>query len=137
MSFSTRLSVRFGDTDPAGFVYYPVIFHYLHVAMEEFFALACGTTYAQLIEHERIGFPVVKSDAEFSAPLLYGDEVEIEVHVSRTGDSSATFEYSVRRANDTRVAARVTQVHVAMNLDSRRAVSIPSNLRDAFLRSAS
>ncbi|MCA1633568.1 MAG: hypothetical protein LC802_07595 [Acidobacteria bacterium] len=35
MSFSTRITVRFGDTDPAGLVYYPNIFHYFHIALEE------------------------------------------------------------------------------------------------------
>jgi len=38
MSFSTRITVRFGDTDPAGLVYYRNIFHYFHIALEEFFA---------------------------------------------------------------------------------------------------
>lgn len=38
MPFSTRITVRFGDADPAGLVYYPVLFHYCHAAMEEFFA---------------------------------------------------------------------------------------------------
>lgn len=136
MSFSTRLSVRFGDTDPAGFVYYPVIFHYLHVAMEEFFAACCGTTYERLMRESRIGFPTVKSDAEFFAPLVYGDEVKIEVRVLRTGRSSVTFEYTMRRKNDGAIAARASQVHVAMNLDSRRATPIPDELRAAFARNA-
>ncbi|MBC7911107.1 MAG: acyl-CoA thioesterase, partial [Pyrinomonadaceae bacterium] len=45
MPFSTRIRVRFGDADPAGLVYYPVIFHYFHIALEEFFAACCGITY--------------------------------------------------------------------------------------------
>jgi 4-hydroxybenzoyl-CoA thioesterase len=133
MPFSTRIVVRFGDCDPAGLVYYPVIFHYFHVAMEEFFAARCGTTYERLMREERIGFPTVNVQSEFLAPMSYGDEIEIEVAVARVGESSVAFEYAARRATDATVCARSTQVHVAMNLDARRPVSIPDALRRALV----
>jgi 4-hydroxybenzoyl-CoA thioesterase len=136
MAFSTRIPVRFGDADPAGLVYYPVIFHYLHVAMEEFFAARCGVSYRRLMNDERIGFPTVNVRAEFFAPLVYGDEAEVEVFVSRVGRSSATFEYSIRRASDRVLCARATHIQVAMNLDTRRAMTIPDPYRRAFADSA-
>ncbi len=136
MPFSTRIIVRFGDTDPAGLVYYPNLFHYFHVAMEEFFAARCGISYDVLMRDERIGFPTVNAQAEFIVPLVYGDEVDAEVFVSRMGRSSATFEYLLKRAGDGVLCARATQVHVAMNLDERRATPIPENLRRAFSASA-
>ena len=135
MPFKTRIVVRFGDTDPAGLVYYPRLFHYLHVAMEEFFAARCGTSYQQLIADERLGFPTVSAQAEFVAPLVYGDEAEVEVFVSRVGKSSATFEYSVRRVADGAVCVRAKLVQVSMNLDERRAVPVPEKYREAFARS--
>ena len=135
MSFSILIPVRFGDADPAGLVYYPVILHYLHVAMEEFFAARCGITYARLMQDERIGFPTVNVQAEFFVPLVYGDEALVELFISRVGRSSATFEYTVRRASDGTLCARSTQVQVAMNLDTRRAVPVPDHYRDAFARS--
>ena len=70
MSFSTRIVVRFGETDPAGLVYYPRLFHYCHVAFEEFFAARTGRTYAELLARERLGFPTVNAQAEFFAPLV-------------------------------------------------------------------
>lgn len=136
MPFSTRIRVRFGDTDPAGLVYYPNLFHYFHVAMEEFFAARCGVEYARLMEDEGIGFPTVNVQAEFLLPLIYGDEVEVEVFVSRVGSSSATFEYRLKRASDGALCARAAQVHVSMNLIERRAVPISENLRQAFTASA-
>ena len=135
--FSTFITVRFGDADPAGLVYYPRIFHYLHIAMEEFFAARCGLSYERLMKDERIGFPTVNVRAEFFVPLVYGDEAEIEVYVSQTGKSSATFEYQVRRRSDGVLCARATQIHVAMNLDERRAVSIPEKYHRAFAASIS
>ena len=135
MPFSTRLPVRFGDADPAGLVYYPVLFHYCHIAMEEFFAARCGVAYAHLVAEERLGFPTVNVRAEFFAPLVYGDEVEAAVWVSRVGKSSATFEYRLRRASDGRLCARAALVQVATTLDALRPVAIPGGLRRAFEQS--
>jgi 4-hydroxybenzoyl-CoA thioesterase len=135
MPFSTLIKVRFGDADPAGLVYYPSIFHYYHIALEEFFAARCGISYAKLMADERVGFPTVNVQAEFFAPLVYGDEVLVEVFISKVGQSSAVFEYSARRASDGVLCARSTQVHVAMNLDQRRAIAIPDEYRRAFARS--
>ena len=132
MPFSARITVRFGDADPAGLVYYPVLFHYFHVAMEEFFAARCGATYARLVAEERVGFPTVNVRAEFFAPVVYGDELDVEVAVARVGRSSVTFVYSASRAADGRLCARSEQVQAAMNLDTRRAVPVPEGLRRAF-----
>jgi 4-hydroxybenzoyl-CoA thioesterase len=136
MPFSTRIPVRFGDTDPAGFVYYPNLLHYFHVAMEEFFAARCGISYQRLMAEERTGFPTVKVEAEFFVPLMYGDEALVEVIVHAVGRSSATFDYSIRRAGDHVLCARGRLVHVAMNLDERCAVTISDDLRRAFGQSA-
>jgi 4-hydroxybenzoyl-CoA thioesterase len=132
MPYSARITVRFGDADPAGLVYYPVIFHYFHAAMEEYFAARCGTTYARLMAEGRLGFPTVRVEAEFFAPIFYGDEVDVEVSVARVGTSSVTFEYAARRASDATLCARSRQVQAAMNLDTRRAVPVPEGLRRAF-----
>ena len=134
--FSTRITIRFADVDAAGLVYYPVLFHYCHVAMEEFFAARCGTSYHALMRDERIGFPTVNARAEFFVPLVYGDEVDVEVSVSRTGRSSATFEYRLRRASDGVLCASATLIQAAMNLDARRAVVVPERLRQLFAASA-
>ena len=136
MTFSTRIPVRFGECDPAGLVYYPVLFHYCHVAMEEFFAARCGLPYARLVAERRLGFPTVNVSAEFYAPFVYGDEAEMEVWVSAVGRTSVTFEYRLRRAADQKLCATATLVQVSMNLDERRAVPIPKELRKAFEQSA-
>jgi 4-hydroxybenzoyl-CoA thioesterase len=136
MPFSTNITVRFGDCDPAGLVYYPALFHYCHAAMEEFFAARCGTSYGHLIAAERLGFPTVNARAEFFAPLVYGDEASVEVWASAVGRASVTFEYRLRRVSDQTLCASATHVQVSMDLDARRAVPLPADLRRAFEQSA-
>jgi 4-hydroxybenzoyl-CoA thioesterase len=136
MPFSTLINVRFGDCDPAGLVYYPVLFHYCHAAMEEFFAARCGTSYSRLMAERRLGFPTVNVRAEFFAPFVYGDEALVEVWASAVGRASVTFEYRLRRASDRALCATATHVQVSMNLDERRAAPLPEDLRRAFEESA-
>src|SRR6476620_10541471 len=112
MVFSTRITVNFGDTDPAGLVYFPNIFHYCHIAMERFFEQQCGVAYSKLIE-EHVGFPTVKIQTEFKSPLRYGDVIEIDLSVAAVGDKSLSFSYAVKNSAGT-VCAEVLQVVVAM-----------------------
>ena len=132
MTFSTRISVAFGDTDPAGLVYYPNLLHYCHLAMERFFAEHCGLPYSDLIAKKRLGFPTVKIEAQFLSPLIYGDEVEVSVDVMAIGKSSLSLGYTIRRVEDQVICARIEQVHVAMSLVTQKSESIPSNLRESL-----
>lgn len=134
MLFSTRITVRFGDVDSAGLVYYPRIFHYFHIALEEFFAACCGIPYHRLMKDERIGFPTVNAQTQFLAPLVYGDEIDVLMQVANVGTTSVTFEYNIQRTSDQMLCVRSTQVHAAMNLDARRAVPLPEKYRRALLK---
>ena len=130
MSFSTRITVAFGDTDPAGLVYYPNLLHYCHIAMERFLAERCGIRYSDLIAQEGIGFPTVTIAAEFLVPVVYGDEVEIEVKVAEVGNSSLKLRYIIKRLFDQVLCVRVEQIHVAISLEKKKSVPIPSYLRE-------
>lgn len=99
MSFTYATPVRFADIDHAGIVYYPRFFHLFHLAFEELWRQRIGpAAYSELIDRDRIGFPAVKAECEFKAPLKFGDTAEIEVTVARLGEKSITFRYRVHRA---------------------------------------
>ena len=127
MAFATRITVNFGDTDPAGLVYFPNIFHYCHIAMERFFEEVCRVPYSTIID-DQLGFPTVKLDAEFKSPLRYSDVIEITLSVSAVGNKSLSFSYILKNASGT-VCAEVSQVVVAMNLETKSSVSIPDSIR--------
>ena len=92
MPFRTQSQVRFGDVDHAGIVYYPQFFIYFHEAFEDFFEHN-GHSYSELLNVRRLGFPTVHIEADYQAPLQYGDALDVEVSVPRVGDSSANFRY--------------------------------------------
>jgi 4-hydroxybenzoyl-CoA thioesterase len=132
MPYRTRLAVRFGDVDRAGIVYFPRIFHYLHVAQEDFFGEYVGVPYHRLVEEEGMGFPTVSDATDFVSVIRYGDVLDIHVFVSRVGRTSATFEFRIHREATGELLARASQVKVAVNMQSWQKVTIPDRLRRAF-----
>lgn len=134
MSFRYRTPVRFSDVDHAGIVYYPVFYHYFHMTFEEFFRDRMSpTAYVELLDVRRIGFPAVHTECDFSGPLRFGDDVEIEMTVERVGGKSITFAYTASRMPANTPAARGKVVCAVTNLDTFRAVEVPEDLRELLL----
>lgn len=101
MPFEFATPVRFADVDHAGIVYYPRFFHLFHVAFEELWRQRIGArAYSQLIDRDRVGFPAVRAECDFKAPLKFGDTAEIEVTVPRLGAKSITFRYRIFRSSE-------------------------------------
>jgi 4-hydroxybenzoyl-CoA thioesterase len=96
--FVYRTPVRFADVDHAGIVYYPRFFHYFHLAFEELFRVRMGPrAYVDLLDRDRVGFPAVHAEADYKAPLRFGDAAVVALAVARLGATSITFRYRVRR----------------------------------------
>jgi 4-hydroxybenzoyl-CoA thioesterase len=97
--FTFTTPVRFSDVDHAGIVYYPRFFHFFHLAFEELWRVRLGArAYVQLLDRDRVGFPAVRAECDFTSPLRFGDTAEIELAVARLGGRSITFHYRVFRA---------------------------------------
>ena len=134
MAFLTNVEVRFGDCDPAGIVYYPVLYHYCHIAFEEAWRGALGIPYPELVTHRRIGFPTVHVATDFVAPARYGDTIEMEVAVPRIGDTSVDFRFVGRVGG--RVVLTSTHTTVCLDLDAFAKRAIPDAIRDRLTRLA-
>ena len=63
--------------DLAGIVYYPVYWDLAHRFFELSWEEICGIDYPKIIQELRLGFPAVKNECEFLAPLKYGDIVNV------------------------------------------------------------
>jgi 4-hydroxybenzoyl-CoA thioesterase len=137
--FSVTFPVRFADVDHAGIVYYPRFYHYFHVAFEEFFrARMSSEAYVDLIDRRRIGFPAVRTECDYRAPLRFGDLVRVEMGIARLGARSIRFAYRALRAEGRsgpagEVAAEGIVVCAVTDLAQFRAIDIPDDLRTLFL----
>lgn len=126
--------VRFADVDHAGIVYYPRFFHYFHLAFEELFRVRLGArAYLDLLDNQRVGFPAVRAEADYQAPLAFGDTAEIELTVERLGRASITFHYQVWRAaepgRERVLSASGKVVTATVDLGAFTSVPVPDAIR--------
>jgi 4-hydroxybenzoyl-CoA thioesterase len=128
--FRTQLKVRFGDIDAAGIAYYPRLVNFLHEAFEDFFASHVGRTFPQVLK-EGLGFPTVKLELEFVAPVKYGDLLEMGLAIERVGRASVAIRYEAAVLG--RAVFRARSTVVAVDMKTFRPVPVPDWLRERFL----
>ena len=132
MSYTAKVKVRFGDIDHAGIAYYPNLYHYLHIAWEEFFEEFAGIPYPSVLDAERIGFPTVKVETEFLLPIRYGDTLEITITFPRLGNSSVEVLYTAVKTGESDPCLISRQTVVAISMETMRPVPIPQRFRETF-----
>jgi 4-hydroxybenzoyl-CoA thioesterase len=132
--FVAEVKVRFADVDHARIVYYPRFFHYFHIAFEELFEREMGMKYPEVIDGDHVGFPAVKTEAEYRSPVRFGDVLRIRVTCSRLGSRSVTLHYRAERVKDGVLCteARVTTACVDMRTFTSQV--IPEKYRELFAR---
>ena len=84
-------TVRFGECDPAGVVYFPTFFDWFHQAMESWFEQGLQRPYADVLQH--VGFPAVHTEADFRRPCRLGEALDIEVRVGDLGKKRFRLDY--------------------------------------------
>jgi 4-hydroxybenzoyl-CoA thioesterase len=132
--YTADFPVRFGEIDNAGVVYYPRFFHYFHQAFEEWFGAALGVPYSELVGPQNIGFPAVRIETEFKAPLRYGERVRVELELVDIGQRSITMQYTLTRLPDGVLSARARITTAVVDNDSFKSIPIPDEWRERFER---
>ena len=135
--YEARFPVRFGLCDPARIIYFPNYFDFFHGAMEDFFRDRLGLLYHVLLAKDRISFPTVHLEVDFSAPVSYGDEVRIHVEVAKLGRSSVAFRYTGFRSSDNARIVTATATTVCTDLEAFKSIATPDFLRAPLEREAS
>ena len=127
MSYAVEFTVRFGEIDPAGVVYYPRFFNYFHKAFESWFDDALGVPYSVVIGEQNIGFPSVKVETEFRKPLRYGERVRVEIELVDIGKRSITVQYTAIRLPDGEISARAKIKTAVISNDTFKSIPIPDD----------
>ncbi len=129
-TYNTVLQVRFGHVDPAGIVYFPRIYDYLHDVFEELWEKHVGQRYYHLVLERKIGFPLVHSSVDFKSPLRFGDRPVVSVSCFKLGHSSLGLRYVFRMGD--RVCLVAKQVTACAELDTMKTIPIPPDFRMSF-----
>jgi 4-hydroxybenzoyl-CoA thioesterase len=128
-AFRAAARIRFGDCDPAGIVFFPNWFAMANAAVEDFFD-AIGVSFHDLHGPRGIGTGYAHAEADFFAPGLMGDQVRFTPLITRIGGASYATTMHIHRGEQE--LARLHFVTVCTDLDTRRAIPIPEDLRAAL-----
>lgn len=123
--YRTRLRLR--DTDATGVLYFSEQFNFAMETFEEFlkekgFSLQAMTASPYLL-------PVVHAEADYFAPLMVGDELEISLVVEHIGTTSIILQYVLRDPKREIEVGRAKIIHVVVDRESRASVPVPDFLR--------
>lgn len=124
------LRIRYNECDPAGIVFFANWFTYGYVAMDDFFQLELGIDFHHLHEARRTGTGAVHVEADYFAPGLAGEQITITPLVARIGGGSYSLTIHMHRGEQELV--RLRTVTATTNLDTRRGIPIPDDLRAAL-----
>jgi 4-hydroxybenzoyl-CoA thioesterase len=127
MVYRTKWTVRFGDVDAAGIVYYPQLFDRVVRTVEEFLA-EMGFPVSQFLDND-IGMPIVNAEVDLIAPIRLGDVLDIELSPT-IGDSSVVYDVDFNRQDET--VASIRQTMVTIDLDTFDTRPVPPGLVAAF-----
>lgn len=131
-AFRAHQKIRFGDCDPAGIVFFAAWFTMANAAIEDFFEAALGLDFHALHAERRIGTGFAHAEADFLKPGLMGDRIALTPLVTRIGGASYALTMHIHRAETELV--RLHLVSATTDLDARRAVTLPDDLRAALAR---
>jgi 4-hydroxybenzoyl-CoA thioesterase len=120
--------VRFDEVDPAGLVFFARYMNFAHEAVENFFAELPGG-YPALILGRKVGLPIVHLEADFRAPLRYGDELRVETSCEKVGRTSATLRHRIMRRSDRTACAELRQVVATISLETAKSCPMPDDVR--------
>jgi 4-hydroxybenzoyl-CoA thioesterase len=127
-----RVTVHFGDCDPAGIVFFPNFSRWMDQASMAFFA-ACGVAPWRELEKTRgiVGTPLLEIQTKFIRPATYGDELQVLTTVESWANKTFTHRHRVMRGDELLCEGTEVRAFVERDRESGRlrAVPIPDDIR--------
>jgi acyl-CoA thioester hydrolase len=90
--------VEFSETDMAGIVHYSNFFRYMESAEHAFFRSLGYSVVTKQVDPP-VGWPRVRAECDFKAPLQFEDEFEVHMLVTEKKSKSLSFGFRFRKLN--------------------------------------
>ncbi|MFA5060116.1 MAG: thioesterase family protein [Candidatus Omnitrophota bacterium] len=125
--FTYRATVKLHDTDAAGILFFANQFKIVHDAFEMFFD-SIGFEIASMIRANKVLLVIVHAEADYHAPLIVGETLDVYVAVKNIGQSSFTLDYQIFTKNK-KLAGTAKTVHVSLDGKKRKKIPLPEKLK--------
>jgi acyl-CoA thioester hydrolase len=126
---SSRLRVRYAETDKMGIVYYGHYFVWFEVGRTELLRES-GWSYREM-EIEGFALPVIEAHCAYREPARYDDDLEVRTTGALLSPVRVQFSYEVVRTADAATLATGTTVHATLDR-SGRPCRLPNRVRTLF-----
>jgi acyl-CoA thioester hydrolase len=128
--FACRVRVRWAEADLQGIVFNGHYLTYADVGLTEYLR-AIGMPMPVWSAGPGIELFAVKTTAEYHAPAMFDDVLELRVKVGRIGRSSLQFLVAIHRVEPAPAAhlTSIELIYCSADRESRRAVPVPEGLR--------
>ncbi len=135
-TFRRRLTVEWGQCDPAGIVFNSRFFEMFDTSTWMLFEAALGVKPQNLAPmFNIIGIPLVDAGANFLKPAKFGDAIEIASRVGEFRRSSFNLEHKITIGGELAVDGTETRVWAArdkVNPEKIGAIAIPADVIAKF-----
>jgi acyl-CoA thioester hydrolase len=125
MPFSHPIEVRFGDLDAMGHVNNAMIVTYIEQARFQWWRSYLGGR-----KFQEEGFLLARVEVDYRMPILLGEDVRVELHVSRVGNSSFELTYRITKGLAGELFAEGKSVQVMLDFATNRPKALSAATRE-------
>ncbi len=132
-----RLSVEFGDCDPANIVFYPNFYRWFDAATHHLLNEADLGWQQLRTRYGAVGMPLTETGAVYMRPACCGDRLEIETGVVACARQSLRLQHLVRRDGELLVEGFEVRILAATHPDDPkrlRVLEITDEMRNALMQ---
>ena len=126
---TSRVRVRYAETDQMGVVYYANYFIWFEVGRTDLLR-ASGWNYREM-EAGGFSLPVIEAHCTYRESAKYDDEIEVRTSGAMLSPVRVQFMYEVVRAADAATLATGTTVHATLDR-AGRPCRLPEHVRTLF-----
>ena len=127
--FAWPFRVRYAEVDGQKVVFNAHYLTYFDTSITEYFR-ALPFDYMGRVELTGEDFHTVRTLVEYKKPILFNEDIEVHVRVSRLGRSSLTFLLEIHPQGAEELLATGEVVWVNTDQTTHSSVSVPDELRD-------
>lgn len=124
--FQTQVTIKFHEADPAGIMYFGRLPSLAHDCFEQFI-VAAGYAWGEWFKTPKAIIPIRHLETDFLSPFRPGETYDVDVTVSRIGESSFQMHYLFRKGD--RKHGVVKMVHAHLDPKTFEKKALPEDIR--------
>ena len=121
---TTKVKVRFNDTDAMGVVHFKNYMVYFDDGFVSFMNSIKNNRNLEEMIHEGIANGVKHVDITYEGSAKFGDYIIVKTNIKEIGKTSITFNHELFKESDNSLLAKVEAVRFALNLNTNQLIPI-------------